>query len=70
MLGGEYRPRAVLVERADGGHLPALCYLAPDLPDTDAEEAYVERILVAARSLGFPRTCLSRLKPLRPTGAG
>ncbi len=56
VLGGLYRPRAVVVESLDrrGCGVPALCYLAPALARRPPARDYVERIAHAARRHGLP----------------
>lgn len=61
VLGEVYLPQAVLVRAADTW-TPALCYIAPVMRERPADRAYVERILVPARELGFPRWYLQRLE--------
>jgi hypothetical protein len=68
VLGGVYLPRAVLTRRADDAFVPALCYIAPDLPPGRADPAYVERILKPARDLDFPAWYVERLAAFKPRG--
>ena len=66
VLGGVYLPHPVLAytlaERAE----PALCYIAPALPDAPASAKYVNRILEPARELGFPAWYLERVESFLP----
>src|SRR5512146_1708042 len=51
VLGGTYLPEAVLARGAGGRYEPALCYIAPELPDAPAAADYVDRIVGPARRL-------------------
>jgi hypothetical protein len=62
VLGGVYRPRAVLAERLDGSYRPALCYIASEMPDVQPDPNYVQRIVDPARRLGFPAWYIERLE--------
>jgi hypothetical protein len=65
-LGGTYLPEAVLAQTIDGRFQPALCYIAPELPDASPSAEYVDRIVVPARRLGFPAWYVERLESFRP----
>jgi Gamma-glutamyl cyclotransferase, AIG2-like len=62
VLGESYLPEAVLVQTAGGLSRPALCYIAPEMSVREADPAYVERILAAARDLAFPEWYLAKLR--------
>jgi len=62
VLGELYLPEPVLAETLDGKWRPALCYICPAMNPRPPDSAYVERIMVAARSYGFPRWYLDRLQ--------
>jgi len=62
VLGEIYLPEAVLVETAAGKWLPALCYICPEMEPHPAARDYVERILLPARTLGFPAWYVARLE--------
>jgi hypothetical protein len=64
-LGGTYLPEAVLIDTLDGRFQPALCYIAPDLPDAPATADYVDRIVGPARRFGFPAWYVERLESFR-----
>jgi hypothetical protein len=64
VLGEDYRPEAVLVYTQAGSWRPALCYIAEHMVERPAAPAYVERILQAARELGFPTWYLACLESL------
>jgi hypothetical protein len=66
VLGGIYLPQAVLPRSVHGSFRPALCYIAPDLPHRQAETAYVQRILTAARHFSFPEWYVQRLSSFLP----
>jgi hypothetical protein len=65
VLGETYLPEAVLAQSLDGRWQPALCYIASAMEPHRAAPAYVDRILVPARELGFPAWYLSRLEAFR-----
>src|SRR5262245_66561661 len=65
VLGETYLPEAVLAQTRDGAWRPALCYIAPSMTAHPADPAYVDRILEAARELGFPASYLARLESFR-----
>lgn len=61
-LTAHYSPEAVLVETADAGWLPALCYVTT--PSADAEEVnttYVDALVELARRFDFPQWYVERL---------
>jgi len=62
VLGELYLPEAVLAQTLDGRWRPALCYICPDMTPRPPDPAYVQRILVPARSYGFPLWYLQRLE--------
>ena len=66
VLGEIYLPEAVLARTAAGDHRPALCYICPEMGPRQAEAAYVERIVAAARKLGLPDAYVARLKSFAP----
>jgi hypothetical protein len=68
VLGEVYLPEAVLVRLSSGAWRPCLCYLCPEMTPRDAEDAYVERIVLPAREYGFPAWYLARLESFRPAG--
>ncbi len=63
-LGGTYLPEAVLVE-TEGGHVPALCYIAPVRPPTPPADDYLDWITGPAREYGFPAWYVERLESFR-----
>ena len=65
-LGGTYLPQAVLTGVGDCKCLPALCYIAPDLAEGPAAAKYVDLIVGAAKSYGFPRWYVDRIERFRP----
>ena len=65
-LGGTYLPQAVLTGIGGGKCLPALCYIAGDLAEGPAAAEYVDLIIEAAKSHGFPGWYVDRLKRFRP----
>ena len=66
VLGETYLPHPVLVETAEGGWRPALCYLAPAMAPGPPDAAYVDRIVGPAREHGLPDAYVARLERFRP----
>ena len=62
---GTYLPEAVLVETAGGPLVPALCYIAPSTAVAPASGDYIDRIVDAARTHGFPAWYIERLERFR-----
>ena len=62
VLGAVYLPEAVLVQTRDLTWRPALCYIATAMEPRPPERAYVERILLPARDLGFPSWYVKKLE--------
>lgn len=65
VLGGKYLPEAVLVVTEDERWLPALTYIAPELPPEPASDGYIDRLLAPARAHGFPDWYLDRIESFR-----
>jgi hypothetical protein len=66
VLGETYLPEAVLAQTFDGTWRAALCYIAPEMTPRPAALDYVNRIVDAARRLGFPQWYIERLESFRP----
>jgi len=66
VLGGVYLPDSVTVETRDGRAEPALCYIASEMADHPPAADYADRVVRAARSLGFPDRYVARLESFRP----
>ena len=66
VLGGVYRPRAVLAHTLSGQLEPALCYIAPELSGAPASSEYVARIAEPAREFGFPGWYVERIESFAP----
>jgi len=64
---GVFLPEAVLVQTLDGKLEPALCYIPPTINNQPADVEYLDRLLEAGRSYGFPKWYLDRLESLRPS---
>ena len=62
---GVFLPEAVLVQTLDGKLEPALCYVPPTIDNKPADREYLDRLLEAGRSYGFPKWYLDRLESLR-----
>ena len=68
VLGEVYLPHPVLVDLAQGGFVPALCYLCPRMEMRPAAPDYIDRILAPAREHGFPAAYLNRIERYRHGG--
>jgi hypothetical protein len=64
---GVFLPEAVLVQTQDGKLEPALCYIPPTIDNQPADREYLDRLLDAGRSYGFPEWYLDRLESFRST---
>ncbi len=62
---GVFLPEAVLVETLDGKMEPALCYIPPAIDNKPADAEYLDKLIAAGRSYGFPEWYLNRLNELR-----
>src|SRR5712692_8063156 len=49
-----YLPEAVLAETLDGTLRPALCYVAPPMGDSLAEQDYLDQLAASVREMGLP----------------
>jgi AIG2-like family len=58
---GEFLPEAVLVEIDGNKLLPALCFIPPLRSNAPPDYGYVEQIIKAAKTHGFPSWYLNRL---------
>ena len=63
---GVFLPEAVLVQTLDGKLEPALCYIPPTIGNKPVDVDYLNRLLEAGKSYGFPEWYLDRLESLRP----
>ncbi|NVJ70543.1 MAG: gamma-glutamylcyclotransferase, partial [Alphaproteobacteria bacterium] len=50
-----YKPEAMLVHTRGGKIVPALVYVSDDMEPKQAENAYIDKVLKAATSYGFPK---------------
>jgi hypothetical protein len=66
VLGTVYLPHPVIVETMGGSLRPALCYIAPEMPEKPAANDYVDRIVGPAKQYGFPEWYIERLESFRP----
>lgn len=69
VLGGTYLPQAVITHTQDDRLVPALCYVAPEMPERPPAKDYVERIVAAARQFGFPATYIAKLQHFSKTAS-
>lgn len=63
----KYLPYPVLTLSAEGSHVPALCYIAGAMPDSQAEREHVMMLLEAAERLAFPAWYLDRIRAFLPS---
>lgn len=64
-----YHPEAVLVSTRGGKIAPAMTYICQDMEPGIAEAAYVDKILKAATSYGFPKWYVERIASFKPEDA-
>lgn len=62
LKGAKYLPEAVLVHTVDGGSVPALTYICPNLPYASPDPAYLEKLIEAAQSLDLPAECIDHIR--------
>lgn len=62
----KYLPYPVLALSAEGRHVPALCYIAGEMPDAVAERDHVMMLLETAQQLAFPSWYLERIRGFLP----
>lgn len=61
-FGIRYLPEAVLARTLDGQHIPALCYVAHEMDDSDPDPTYVGELAACIRALGLPEWYASRVE--------
>jgi hypothetical protein len=66
---GVFLPEAVLVQTLDGKLEPALCYIPPTIDNKPADHQYLDRLVDAGRSYGFPNWYLEHLLSLRSSSS-
>ena len=67
---GVFLPEAVVVETSNNRLLPAMCYMPPKRGTEPPDQAYIERLLEAARLHAFPAWYLTHLESFRSNSAG
>ncbi len=67
-LQARYVPIPVLAFDSQGGQIPALCYVVPDMVPGQAEEAHILPLLSSAEKLRFPAWYISRIRSFLPKG--
>lgn len=65
-LKARYLPFPVLALGADARHVPALCYIAGEMPDAVADRDHVMLLLESAQQLAFPHWYLERIRGFLP----
>jgi len=63
-----YSPEPVIVRTRGGKIVPALTYIAENMPAEQADSAYIDRILKPAKNYGFPKWYMDRIESFRPQG--
>ena len=66
LKGIAYLPEAVLVHTDDGRAVPAMTYVCSKLSGETPDAAYVERLVVAAESIGLPTDCIDHIRSFAP----
>lgn len=61
-----YKPEAIFVATRGGKIVPALVYVCDNMKPEQAENAYIDKVLKAATSYGFPGWYLDHIKSHRP----
>lgn len=64
LKGAPYLPEAVLVHTDDGRAVPAMTYICPALSGERPEQAYVAKLLTAARKLQLPADYVAIIQSL------
>jgi hypothetical protein len=67
-LGQTYLPEAILTITAEGKLRPAMTYISHDMAPGSVDSAYLDRITLPARQLGFPLWYLEKLEAFRARG--
>lgn len=62
---GTYVPVAVVVETLEGASRPALCYVSPATRAAPPPDDYLDKIVDAAKDLGFPSWYVDHLESFR-----
>ena len=65
VLGGVYRPEAVVARSEAGVLQPALCYVAAEMKPGPASDDYVDRIAGPARRYAFPDWYVQKIESFR-----
>ncbi len=65
ILGETYLPEAVLVETINNAWVPTLCYIAPSMKYMKPEIDYINRIILPAKQLKFPKWYICRLEQFK-----
>ncbi|NVJ97076.1 MAG: gamma-glutamylcyclotransferase [Alphaproteobacteria bacterium] len=60
-----YRPEAMMVFTRGGKMVPALVYISSDMKPGFADNEYVDKVLKAATSYGFPKWYLERIEAFK-----
>lgn len=60
-----YLPEAVVAETLDGLFIPALCYIAPEMPASPADPAYVKELAECSRKMGAPEWYIAHIESFR-----
>jgi|SRR5271168_2116399 len=63
-FGIKYAPQAVLATTRGGFALAALCYIAPQMPDSAPDPAFVKQLARSVRSIGHPEWYAAHVESL------
>jgi hypothetical protein len=64
--GVNYLPEPVLVETLDGQQRPALCYIAPEMRESQAPRELIDRLASCVRGLGLPEWYARHVESFAP----
>lgn len=69
-FGIKYVPEAVLAMTLDGATRPALCYMAPHMPDAPADPTFINQLAQCVRTMGLPEWYASHVESLGTPSRG
>jgi hypothetical protein len=65
-FGLKYLPEALIAESLDGGFIPVLCYIAPQMEESPPPPEYVRQLASCVRELGLPEWYASYVESFAP----
>jgi Gamma-glutamyl cyclotransferase, AIG2-like len=63
-FGVIYRPEAVLAVTLDGSLLPAICYIAENMPEAAPDPQFVRQLAQCVRTMGHPEWYATHIEAL------